>query len=103
MPAAMGIRDRKLAEEINKTLFAISNAVNTTRDQEPKQEFFRINEKIDLAVSLLKKDLEKIEVTREYKPGVPELFADPGMIEHALINLLQNSIHATSKREDPRT
>jgi two-component system cell cycle sensor histidine kinase/response regulator CckA len=50
----------------------------------------------------LKKDLEGIELIREYKTGVPELFADPGMIEHALINLIQNSIHATSKSEHPR-
>jgi len=78
------------------------NLVAFARDQEPRQEFFRITEKIDLAVNLLKKDLEKIEVITEYKPGVPELFADPGMIEHAIINLLQNSIHATSQREHPR-
>ena len=30
------------------------------------------------------------------------MLADSGMIEHALINLIQNSIHATSKVEDPR-
>ena len=72
------------------------------RDQEPRQEFFRINEKIDLVINLLKKDLEGIELIREYKTGVPELFADPGMIENALINLIQNSIHAISMVEHPR-
>ncbi|MCK5372664.1 MAG: response regulator, partial [Cyclobacteriaceae bacterium] len=30
-----------------------------------------------------------------------ELLADPGMIEHALVNLIQNSIHAMSKVEHP--
>ncbi|MBU1698356.1 MAG: GHKL domain-containing protein, partial [Proteobacteria bacterium] len=78
------------------------NLVAFARDQEPRQEFFRINEKIDLVINLLKKDLEEIELIREYKTGVPELLADPGMIEHALINLIQNSIHATSKIEHPR-
>lgn len=78
------------------------NLVAFARDQEPRQEFFRINEKIDMAVNLLKKDLEKIEVIKAYKPKVPELFADPGMIEHALVNLLQNAIHATGKKEHPR-
>ena len=78
------------------------NLVAFARDQEPRQEFFRINEKIDLVINLLKKDLEGIDLIREYKTGVPELFADPGMIEHALINLIQNSIHATSKIEQPR-
>ena len=78
------------------------NLVAFARDQEPRQEFFRINEKIDLVINLLKKDLEGIEILREYKTGVPELFADPGMIENALINLIQNAIHATSKIEQPR-
>jgi CheY-like chemotaxis protein len=33
---------------------------------------------------------------------VPELLADPGMIEHAVVNLIQNSIHALSLVKDPR-
>ena len=78
------------------------NLVAFAKDQEPKQEFFRINEKIDLVLSLLKKDLEGIELIKEDKPGVPELLADPGMIEHALVNIIQNSIHAISLSEHPR-
>ena len=78
------------------------NLVAFAKDQEPKQEFFMINEKMDLVVNLLKKDLEGIEVIKEEKAGIPELLADPGMIEHALVNLLQNSIHALSMVEHPR-
>jgi len=78
------------------------NLVAFAKDQEPKQEFFKINEKIDLVLNLLKKDLEGIEMIKEDKSGVPELLADPGMIEHALVNLIQNSIHATSIVENPR-
>ena len=78
------------------------NLVAFAKDQEPKQEFFRINEKIDLVISLLKKDLEGIELIKEDKSRVPELLADPGMIEHALVNLIQNAIHATSIAENPR-
>ena len=100
-------------EETKKTLELIfeqtlrgknltKNLVAFARDQEPRQEFFRINEKIDLVVSLLKKDLEGIELIKEEKPGVPDLLADSGMIEHALVNLIQNSIHATSMSEHPR-
>jgi signal transduction histidine kinase/CheY-like chemotaxis protein len=72
------------------------NLVAFSKDQEPKQEFFTIHEKMDLVISLLKKDLEGINVIREYNHGTPELLADPGMIEHAMVNLIQNSIHATS-------
>ena len=78
------------------------NLVVFAKDQEPKQEFFRINEKIDLVIDLLRNDLEGIELIKEYKPGVPELLADSGMIEHAFVNLIQNSIHATSMIESPR-
>jgi PAS domain S-box-containing protein len=78
------------------------NLVAFAKDQEPKQEFFRISEKIDLVVNLLRKDLENIELIKENEPEVQELLADPGMIEHALVNLIQNSIHATSMNETPR-
>ena len=77
------------------------NLVAFAKDQEPKQEFFRISEKIDLVLNLMRKDLEGIEVVKEEHPGVPELLADPGMIEHALVNLIQNSIHALSMVEHP--
>ena len=78
------------------------NLVVFAKDQEPKQEFFRLSEKIDLVFNLLKKDLQGIEWVNEYAPGVPDLLADPGMIEHALVNLIQNSIHATSMVKQPR-
>ncbi len=78
------------------------NLVAFAKDQEPKQEFFRISEKIDLVINLMRKDLQGIELRKEESPGVPELFADPGMIEHAIVNLIQNSIHALSMVEHPR-
>ena len=78
------------------------NLIAFAKDQEPKQEFFRISEKVDLVLNLMRKDLEGIELRKEEGPGVPELLADPGMIEHALVNLIQNSIHALSMVEYPR-
>jgi len=78
------------------------NLVAFAKDQEPKQELFKISEKIVLVLNLMKKDLEGIELRHEESPGVPELIADPGMIEHVLVNLVQNSIHALSMVEYPR-
>jgi len=77
------------------------NLIAFAKDQELKQEFFRISEKIDLVINLMRKDLEGIELLKEESPGVPELLADPGMIEHALVNLIQNSIHSLSMVEHP--
>ncbi len=78
------------------------NLVAFAKDQEPKQEFFKMSEKIDLVLNLLIKDLEGLELVTEDKPDMPELLADPGMIEHTLVNLIQNSIHAVSLSECPR-
>ncbi len=77
------------------------NLVAFAKDQEPKQEFFRISDKIDLVVNLMKKDIGEIDLIKENKPGIPKLLADPGMIEHALVNLIQNSIHAVSRVDHP--
>jgi len=77
------------------------NLVAFAKDQEPKQEFFSIDEKIDLVLNLLKKDLEGINVMRRYGHGIPDLLADSGMIEHAMVNIIQNSIHALSLTERP--
>ncbi len=78
------------------------NLVAFAKDQEPKQAYFRVGEKIDLVLNLLKKELEGISLTREDSPGIPDLLADPGMIEHALVNLIQNSVHATSLSDTPQ-
>jgi len=72
------------------------NLIAFAKDQEPNQEFFQMNEKIDLVIKLLKKDLEGIKLIMKKNPTLPLLLADSGMIEHALVNLLQNSIHALS-------
>jgi len=77
------------------------NLVAFAKDQEPKQEFFSIDEKMDLVLNLLKKDLEGINVMRRYSHGIPDLLADSGMIEHAMVNLVQNSVHALSLTERP--
>lgn len=99
-------------EETRKTLELIfdqtkkgknltKNLVAFAKDQEPRHEFFNISEKTDLVVNLLKKDLADINIIREYDENTPELLADPGMIEHALVNIIQNAIHALSLDKSP--
>ncbi|MCP4550959.1 MAG: hypothetical protein GY834_02720, partial [Bacteroidetes bacterium] len=81
--------------DITNTLMSFS------KDQEPKQTNFKIEDKIELVLKMLEKDLTGIKVSRNYKPGIPELLADPGMIQDVLTNIIQNSIHAMSKVENP--
>jgi len=99
-------------QEIKKTLDLIfeqtirgknltKNLVAFAKSYDLKQEFFRLDKKIDMVLSLLAKDLKGIELIREDKPDIPDLLADPGMIEHAMVNLLQNSIHAVGLTGHP--
>ena len=100
-------------KEISKTLELIYNQTirgkNLTKNltafaksQEPRHEFLKINDAIDIVIDLLKKDMEEIELIKEYGQGLPDIIADPGMIENALVNLLQNAIHALSRTLNPR-
>ncbi len=73
-----------------------------SKDQEPKQTYFKIEDKIELVLKMLEKDLSGIKISRNYKPVISELLADPGMIQVALVYLIQNSIHAMSKVKNPR-
>ncbi len=113
----MGISELSLLDcndvNINKNLNLIfdqtirgknltKNLVAFAKSQEPKQAFFKINETIDMVLNLMKKDLENVGVIVNHGPKIPDLLADKGMIEHALVNFLQNSIHAISKTEDSR-
>jgi len=78
------------------------NLIAFAQSQEPKQEFFSIYEKLNLVLRLLKKDLKGIELTKTDRTNGVELLADPGMIEHSLVNLILNSIHSLSKKESPK-
>ncbi len=77
------------------------NLVIFAKDQEPRQDYFNINEKIKLVLDLLRKDLQGISVTTSLTEPLPELLADPGMIENALVNMIHNAIHAVSKNKTP--
>ncbi len=78
------------------------NLVAFAKNQEPRQETIDVNKKIDLVVNLLERDLEDIKIKRVFKSALPTLIADPGMIEHALVNIIQNAVHAMSKTKLPK-
>ncbi len=77
------------------------NLIAFARDQEPRQEYIRINEKIELVTNLMKKEMEGITLVKEFGGSLPDVLADPGMMEHAMVNLFQNAVHALSTRAHP--
>jgi PAS domain S-box-containing protein len=91
-----------IVEQANRGKNLTKNLVAFARDQEPKQEYFQVKDKIELVLNLMKKDLERITILRDDAPDLPDILADPGMIEHALVNLIQNSIQALSKTGRPQ-
>ncbi|MFH1152807.1 MAG: PAS domain S-box protein [Pseudomonadota bacterium] len=101
-------RDDQILESLNIILeqtrrgrVLTQNLVAFAKDQEPREEFFNVNEKIDLVINLLRKELKSINLIRGFNFDIPDLLADPGMIEHVLVNLIQNAIHAMSLTPDP--
>ena len=78
------------------------NLVAFAKSSEPKHDLFNIDDKIDFVTNLLKKDLSGIEVVKDYNSHGIDLIADPGMIEHTLVNLIQNAIHATCRCDNPK-
>ncbi|NLD37959.1 MAG: PAS domain S-box protein [Desulfatiglans sp.] len=78
------------------------NLVAFAKDQEPRHEYFNVNSVIELVLNLMKKDLAGISVNTDLIDNAPLLLADPGMIEHSLVNLIQNSIHALGLKSNPQ-
>lgn len=77
------------------------NLVAFAKSTDPRRETFSINEKIDFVLNLLKSDLEGILVETTYDEEIT-IRADAGMIEHVLVNLIQNAVHALSLTRSPR-
>ncbi len=77
------------------------NLITFARDKEAVCLIFSIKEKLDRIFCIMKKELEGIHVNLEIGEDIPELVADPDMVETAVINLLTNSIHALSKTRNP--
>lgn len=77
------------------------NLIAFARDQEIKQECVNINEKIDFVLNLLRNELDSVQVVKNTDEDIPQVLADTSMIEHMLVNLVQNSIHAMGKVENP--
>ncbi|MBW1821854.1 MAG: PAS domain S-box protein, partial [Deltaproteobacteria bacterium] len=106
--AILNCGDKKAKEKLERIIDLserggdiTGNLMSFSKDQEPRQTHFKIEDKIDLVLKMLEKDLTGIKVSRNYKPGIPKLLADPGMIQDVLVNLIQNSLHAMSKAENP--
>lgn len=99
----------RLKEALEQILAQVLRGRNLTRnlvafakDQVPRKERFPAAEKLDMVLNLMKQDMKEIAVTRAWGRNLPDLQADPGMVEHCLVNLIQNAVHAMSNTRAPR-
>lgn len=107
--ALMNCKHAEIKETLDLILEQTIRGKNITRNlaafaksKEPKQEFFKIDEKIEFVLGVLNEEIVNIKVTLQHDSDQTEILADPGMIEHALVNMIQNAVHATSKTQAPR-
>ena len=92
---------RLICEQTLRGRSLTKNLMTFSKDNEPQERYFPLNDKAGLVVTLLKKDLGEIRILQDYASDLPDVLADPGMIENALVNLVQNAIHAVSLDKQP--
>jgi PAS domain S-box-containing protein len=90
-----------ILESAERGVALTKNLLLFAKDQEAKLSQIDINEKIELVIKALKSELKDIEVSLTYGSSMEKLLADAGLLENAIINLIQNSIHALGKIEKP--
>ncbi|MCG8615574.1 MAG: ATP-binding protein [Desulfobacterales bacterium] len=90
-----------ILEQTKRGHILTQNLVAFARDQDPRKECFNLNRKIESVMVMLGKDLDPIRLNAKFDENLPDIMADPGMIEQCLINLFQNAIHALSRTGAP--
>ena len=77
------------------------NLLFFAKDQELKYSQIDLNREIGSVVRALRSDLNRIKVQMDFGAGLDQVTVDEGLLNNALINLIQNAIHALSKTTAP--
>ena len=74
----------------------ISDLLSFARQSEPKAELADVRTIVEEALNVIGHQLTqgRIEVVREFAPGVPAVWVDVGQIQPVFFNIIQNAIHA---------
>lgn len=64
----------------------------------PQKRLFNVHEVIEKVGSLITADqCYTIEIEKDYDPSIPDLYADPDMLEQAILNIARNASQALSQ------
>lgn len=87
---------RKMAAQSQRAGRIIRQVYDFIRKREPKQEWCALTEVVDDAVTLFEPQAKKhgVRIERRIQGGLPEVLADPTMLEQVMLNLLRNADEA---------
>ena len=77
------------------------NLMFFSKDQELKYSAIDLNEKVESVVRAMRSNLQGIKVNIDYGTGIDRVTVDEGLLNNALINLIQNAVHAMSMTQEP--
>lgn len=61
----------------------------------PQKRQFNLHQILDKVQSVIMNDLSfSMELTRDYDPSIPDLYADPDMLQQAILNIARNASQA---------
>jgi len=85
-----------ITDEMRQLDNIVQNFLEFSRPPKLKLQSVSVANVMDMALQLLEKRLERygIEVTRERRPSLPNIEADPEMLKEALVNLIVNACEA---------
>lgn len=103
-----GADDREFTQMIIDQADRLSNLVDRLLGPNslPHKRQFNLHQVLDKVQSVIINDRAfSIELHRDYDPSIPELFADPDMLQQAILNITRNAsqaLQAQDKTKDHR-
>ena len=89
-----------IMQETQRCKVTIQGLLDFSREKKPQKMKSDINLVIEKALALMDNEflIKRIEIIKDLDPNIIDFQLDPNQIEQVLINMLLNSIHATSEK-----
>lgn len=66
----------------------------------PQKRLFNFHQILDKAQSVIMNDLSfNMQITRDYDPSIPDIYADPDMLQQAILNIARNASQALQMKQ----
>jgi signal transduction histidine kinase/HD-like signal output (HDOD) protein/ActR/RegA family two-component response regulator len=87
---------RQITEQIERISKVLTDLMDFARPAQPELSLINVTEILDRVLEFMAPNLRKseIEVSKDYHPELPKIYADPSQLEQVFINLCINCQHA---------